>query len=139
MSDHNWDTGSGDRQGAVLWCNGVTEPLSEGVIRFIAGVSAKRDEYYRKLAAERGRREACQMVIASLKSRVKELESYSHGMAVEHDRLTAILGQRDARIAELDSRLAAFTAANIVERVESKPNPFREYPQDRRRVGGIGG
>lgn len=119
MSDHNWDTGSGDRQGAVLWCNGVAEPVSEGVIRFIAGVSAKRDEYYRKLAAERDRR--------------------SHGMAVEHDRLTAMLAQRDAMIADLKARLAAFTVGNTVERAESKPNPFREFPVDRRRVGGMGG
>lgn len=98
-----------------------------------------------KVMAER---DAARMCVTSLENRVKELESYSHGLAAEHDRLTletasrfstaevnALLAARDARIAELDTMLAQRPAPVPVTPAPGH-DPFREHETDRRRIGG---
>lgn len=64
------------------------------------------------------------------------LEDFERALAARD----AVIAAKDARIAELDSELAAFRAQNVapLEPKSEAPahNPFREFPTDRRRMGG---
>lgn len=121
------------------------------IYRAMAALAPKYDPEYRAMSDQLGdtvqERDVTLACVASLENRVKELQSYTHGLAGAVDRLLgevanrlhpnevkALLAAKDARIAELDTMLAQYTVGATDTRAP-EPNPFREFPEDRRRIG----
>lgn len=88
--------------------------------QFADGWKAERDNVL-KIATEQA-------------ERINELEARI-GSMFTFEQMAFSLGKKDTRIAELEAKLAAFTAANVPP-AEPEHNPFREFPVDRRRIGG---
>jgi hypothetical protein len=109
-----------------------------------------RDRHYLRHIAELTlERDTTWMCFQSQVAATDQMRAERDALAVEGHRLfvevsnrytlaevAALLAAKDARIAELKSELATRPAAFVDPLDEPmKPNPFREHPSDRRRIG----
>lgn len=140
----DWNNALKERDEAYRYLRGIFEHVAPQCTPLpdLIGICTQVDN---ALAGARIDADAGRMVVASLENRIKESESYTAAMARTYDENSAIRATNErlrdeitALAAEknhLHDQLAKFTAANVAEPEPVKPNPFRDFPNDSRRMG----
>jgi hypothetical protein len=142
---------------AILQANGIMDAkgeMIEEIYRAMAAHAPKYDPEYRALSDQLGdtcrerdaalaeRDELRAMLILCGEQECSGVEGYPEKLRALIDGLIDVRGVKDVALAlvrklqGVHDLLASFTAANVPEPEPPKPNPFREFPGDRRRVGG---
>jgi hypothetical protein len=90
------------------------------------------------LSAKEGCIAELQTALSAMRCGKDNLQERNAALGAELVDALMEVGARDARIADLEKQLTAFTAANVAPPEPDKlaHDPFRDHPTDRRRLGG---